>query len=401
MKIRVLVAVFLALTIDGMDLQMLALALPSLVDSLHISQMEAGALGSYTLLGMGVGGILAGWLADRLGRVRVIYWSVVVFSIMTALIGLSTSYWQVALLRFISGFGLASVYSIGSILGAEYVSTRIRNTILGILQAGWSFGYVCAALLSTHFLPTYGWRSLFIFAIIPGAITLLLLHGIKDPQSWIETRKTISISGDKKNEFYKLWKSSKLRWVFILWSITSITLQFGYYGANTWLPSYLNKDLGVNLRSMSWYMAATYACMIVGKVVTGFLSDFFGRRIMWVFVCLLTAIGIPIIMLIGTPTNIIYLFLVFGVLYGAPYAINATYLSESFPTALRGTAVSTAYNIGRIGSVTSPILIGYIATGHSITIGLSILGISYAICGLIPGLFIREKIFDPQKTEVS
>jgi len=82
MKTRVLIVAFLSLTIDGMDLQMLALSLSGIVDTFHISQMQAGALGSYTLLGMAIGGILAGWLADRLGRVRVVYWSVVVFQFL-------------------------------------------------------------------------------------------------------------------------------------------------------------------------------------------------------------------------------------------------------------------------------------------------------------------------------
>jgi len=147
-----------------------------------------------------------------------------------------------------SGFGLGAVYSVANVLGAEYTPTKIRNTVLGILQAGWSVGYVCAALVSSYLLPIYGWRPLFIFAIIPGVITLLLMHGIKDPQSWLDARKTIRLSGDKENEYLKLFKSKHLRWVFILWCITSIALQFGYYGVNTWLPSYLVRDLSVNLR---------------------------------------------------------------------------------------------------------------------------------------------------------
>src|SRR6185295_162365 len=88
----------------------------------------------------------------------------------------------------------------------------------------------------------------------------------------------------------------------------------------------------------------------------------------------------------------------FGLLYGAPYAINATYLSESFPAAVRATAVATSYNLGRVGSTLSPLLIGIAATRYSIGAGIALLGISYAICALVPGLFIREKLFDPALT---
>jgi AAHS family cis,cis-muconate transporter-like MFS transporter len=190
-----------------------------------------------------------------------------------------------------------------------------------------------------------------------------------------------------------------VRRTFILWSLTSIALQFGYYGANTWLPSYLTDDLNVNLKNMGWYVAATYGMMVVGKIITGYLADIVGRRVMWITAGMLTAIYLPILIYMATPTNVPYLLLIFGLLYGAPYAVSATYMSESFPPGVRGTAVGTSYNIGRIGSTLSPWLIGRVATDYSIGLGIALLGVSYALCGLIPGLFIREKMYDPKGTD--
>src|SRR5947209_5056565 len=171
---RVALGVFIALIVDGMDLQMLALSLPSISRELQISSVSAGALSTYTLLGMGIGGVLAGWLSDRIGRVRVVWWSVLIFSTFTGVIALCHTYLQIAVMRFISGFGLGALYSIGTLLAAEYVPTRVRTTVLGTLQAGWSVGYVCAALLSTYLLPLFGWRALFACAIVPGIVTLSL-----------------------------------------------------------------------------------------------------------------------------------------------------------------------------------------------------------------------------------
>ena len=111
---------------------------------------------------------------------------------------------------------------------------------------------------------------------------------------------------------------------------------------NSWLPSYLVKDLGVNLQSMGWYIAGTYTMMVVGKVITGYLADVMGRRVMWVASGVLTALYLPLLSIAATPANVAYLLLLFGFLYGAPYAINSTYMSESFPTHLRGTAVGAA-----------------------------------------------------------
>lgn len=395
----VALGVFVALVVDGMDLQMLSLALPSLTKELQLTSVMAGALSTFTLLGMGIGGLLGGWLSDRIGRVAVTWWAVLVFSACTGLIAFCNAYWQIALMRFVSGFGLAAVYSVGTLLAAEYVPTRIRTTVLGILQAGWSVGYVIAALLSAYVIPTYGWRPLFLCAILPGAVSLVMLRGVQDPASWHAARAARMQSGARTGQFATIWASPSTRRMFILWSVTAIALQFGYYGANTWLPSYLVKDLGVNLGNTGWYVAGAYAMMVLGKAVTGYLADIFGRKVMWVISGVATAVYLPILITFATPANVPYLLLIFGLLYGAPYAVNATYMSESFPSAVRGTAVGASYNVGRIGSTISPILIGAVATNYSIGFGIGLLGVAYAVCALIPGLFIKERLFDPKAGE--
>ena len=389
-------AVVLAMIVDGLDLQVLALAMPSFMKELKISPLLAGALGTYTLIGMGIGGIYAGWMADRIGRVRVTWWSILAFSVCTALIGFCQAYWQIAVMRFISGLGLGAVYSTGNTLVSEYVPTRVRNFVLSIVMAGWSMGYVVAALIAAQVLPTWGWRPMFVLAIIPGIICLILMRGVSDPPSYFAAREAERKSGAKKNEFAKLWADRKVRRFFILWSVTSICLQYGYYGANTWLPSYMVKELGVNLKSMGWFLAATYSMGILSKPIVGFLADKIGRRFMWVVTGLAVAIAIPLIVSYATAANVAYLLLIFGGIYGALYAINATYLSESFPTSVRGTAMATSYNIGRIGSIISPTLIGWAGTNYSIAAGIATCGAAYLLCALIPGIFIPQKMYDPK-----
>ena len=101
---------------------------------------------------------------------------------------------------------------------------------------------------------------------------------------------------------------------------------------------------------MGWYVAATYSMMVVGKILTGYLADMFGRRLMWAVSAIITAVYLPLLIYVASIGNIAYLLLIFGFIYGAPYAINATYLSESFPGAVRGTAVASINAAGRIGS---------------------------------------------------
>jgi AAHS family cis,cis-muconate transporter-like MFS transporter len=397
-RIAVLVsaAVFVALLIDGMDLQMLALSLSSISKELHLSTVVAGALSSYTLLGMGLGGVFAGWLADRIGRVRVVQYSVLTFSAFTGIVALCDSYWQIAATRFVSGIGLGSLYCVGTLLAAEFVPMRVRCTVLGFLQAGWSVGYVIAALLSSYLLPKFGWRMLFCCAVPPGVVALALLWKVPDPPSWIASRRELRRD---VNSFAAIWADRTLRRTVLLWSVTAIALQFGYYGATSWLPSYLAKDLGVNLQNTGWYIAATYTMTFVGKVAAGCLADVAGRRATWIAAGVLTAVYLPVLIYAANGSNIAWLLLIFGFLYGAPYAINSTYMSESFPAKIRATAMAASYNVGRVGSALSPLLIGFAASRYSIGFGIALLGIAYAVCALVPGLFIREKMFDPSAIE--
>jgi len=104
----VLVSGFVGLMVDGMDMMFLAYSLPSLMKEFHIGPAQAGSLASYTLLGMGVGGAIGGWAADRFGRVRVVVWTIVGFSVATSLLAFTHSYWQFAALRFMSALGLGA-----------------------------------------------------------------------------------------------------------------------------------------------------------------------------------------------------------------------------------------------------------------------------------------------------
>lgn len=148
-----------------------------------------------------------------------------------------------------------------------------------------------------------------------------MLWGHKDSPSWFASREaareTAKKTGKRQNEFAKIWAIKSVRFTFIAWSCTAIFLQFGYYGANTWLPTYLVKELGVNLKNMGWFIAATYTMTVVGKILAGYLAGIFGRRIVWVVGAVSTAIALPLIVTYTTPSNVAYLLLIFGLLFGS------------------------------------------------------------------------------------
>lgn len=179
---------FLALLVDGADMLLLSFSLNSLKAEFGLSNLQAGTLGSFTLAGMAIGGFIGGWACDRLGRVRTVVISILVFSILTAALGFAQNFEKFAVLRFLSAFGIGSLYIAANTLMAEYVPTEYRTTVLGTLQAGWTVGYIVATVLAGWIIPEYGWRTLFFIAIIPSVMAIFIQKLVPEPESWQRAR---------------------------------------------------------------------------------------------------------------------------------------------------------------------------------------------------------------------
>lgn len=405
-KVLVFIFCFLSLLADGADLMFLSYSLSSLRQEFGLSSFEAGSLGSITLAGMAIGGIYGGWASDRFGRVKVLFWATILFSIFTAGLGFTHSYWQFAVVRFISALGLGSVFVACNTLMSEYVSTKYRTTVLGTLQAGWTVGYVVATLVAGAIIPEHGWRWMFFLAIVPVVVALLIKPYVPEPPAWLAAqaerlRNKKNVTGaavpQKAGSLRTIFADKITRRMFVLWTLTGGLLQFGYYGVNNWLPSYLERELSMDFKSMTGYMLGTYAAMIIGKIGAGFAADWMGRRKTYVTGCLATALLIPIIVYFNSPENILFLLVFFGFVYGTSMGVVATYMTESFPTPIRGAAIGGAYNFGRIGAAFAPAIIGLMAAQVSIAAGMLVMALAYMLTALIPALYIRDKIYDPQK----
>lgn len=400
---------YFAMVVDGVDIMLLSYSLTSLKTAFGLSTLQAGALGSASLAGMGIGGILGGWSCDKFGRVRTIAHSVTFFSVATCLLGFTQTFEQFMALRFIGALGIGALYMACNTLMAEYVPTRYRTTVLGTLQTGQTVGYIVATILAGAIIPEHGWRVLFFITVIPAAINIFLQRFVPEPKSW-QLTKIQSLSAEKtvtqietpqssnRSIYRQIFTNLKHRKMFLLWMTTAFFLQFGYYGINNWMPSYLETELHMNFKSLTSYMVGSYTAMILGKILAGYLADQFNRRAVFVFGTLASAIFLPVIIFFNTPDNILYLLITFGFLYGIPYGVNATYMAETFSTDVRGTAIGGAYNIGRVGAAIAPATIGFLASGGTFAIAFIVMGAAYFIAGVLPGLFIRDRQYDPQKS---
>ncbi|WP_321948034.1 MFS transporter [Paraburkholderia sp. J10-1] len=396
--IPVMVFAYLLLLADGIDFLYLALSLTSLKHDFGLTDVQAGSFGSASLAAMLVGGIVGGWACDRYGRVRSLVVATVIFSLGTSCLGFTQDYWQFLLIRFIGSLGIGAVYVGANTLVFEYAPVKHRTTVLGTLQSGWTVGYVVASVLAGAILPHYGWRYLFFTSAVPVVLAIFMHAFIRDSDAYLEAKRkreaeARSGAGKQPSILRSIFDNPEQRQRFIVWTIGATLLQFAYYGVVNWIPAYLQSQMHISFSSIAGFLIATFIASTFAKIAAGWLADRIGRRLMFFLASALTAVFIPIVVLYKTPDNILYLMTIFGFFYGMPYGVTATFMSESFPTDVRGSASGTAYNIGRLGGVLAPVTIGYLSAAGHIDAGFMLMAVAFLACGLVPALLIRGKTY--------
>ncbi|MGF6874188.1 MFS transporter [Paraburkholderia sp. MM5477-R1] len=394
--VLVFVLAYLALIADGADVMMYGLTLSRIKDDFGLTNVEAGALGSLTLLGMAIGGIVGGWASDRLGRVRVIAWALALFSLGAGMLGFTHSFVEFAAVRFISSLGIGCMVLVTTLV-AEYVPTERRSLVLGMLQTGISAGYIVVIALSNWILPQYGWRTLYYVSAVPVLLAFAIKFAVPEPAAWLASRAADRASKTRlvDNRYAQIFRDRQARTMFILWTFASVFVLSGFYGLNNWLPTYLEKELHIKFSSLTGYMIGTYVVAFIGKIFAGWLGDRWSRRGVFVLGCVGAALFLPVIIFWHTHDNISTLMLVFGFLYGVPLGTIGTFMSESFATSVRGTAVGGSYNLGRFCSGAAPIVIGFIATQFSIGLGFLVVGAVFFLSG-VTALFVPDRLYDTQ-----
>jgi MFS transporter, AAHS family, cis,cis-muconate transporter len=396
MNRKIFLSVFFILIQEGLNLGIIPVALSSIMKDFQISSVQGGLVTSFVTFGMMIGGVLGGWLSDTVGRVKVTAIMLWIFMAASICILFSGNYIWFCTLELITSACSGGAYAGGTVLVAECIPTEKRNTSLGLIQAAAAIGYAISSLMSGVVLPRWGWRPLFLMLPVCDVVTLSMVSRLHEPEGFLKLKKA-SRKGTENSKLRMLFSDKQCRSNLLKWAFCSITLMAGFYAANSWLPIYITSELGVDFKSMTYYITGNYIMMFLGKISAGILSDRIGRRKTWLLFCLETALILPIVIIYATVENVGYLILAFGLFYGGPLALCSTFMNESFPTECRATGAAIAYNIGRIGSMTEPVILGYISeVTNSFTIGFFILAACYLSCGF-GILLIKEKQFDSHK----
>src|SRR5437588_6962530 len=290
---RVFGACFGGWALDAMDVQMYSFVIPALIATWGITRAQAGQLGTAALLVSALGGWIAGWIADRFGRVRTLQVAILWFAIFTFLSGLAQNYQQLLAARALLGLGFGGEWAAGAVRLGGSIRAEHRGKALGVMQGGWAVGWGMATLLYAVFfslLPSaIAWRALFLFGIAPALLVFFVRRYVEEPPVYLESQAQLAAGGDRPS-FFEIFKPPLLR-VTVLGGLLGTGAQGGYYAVTTWLPTFLRAERGLSILDSTGYLAVMIAGAFCGYLSGGFLSDRVGRRMQF----LIFAIGAGIV----------------------------------------------------------------------------------------------------------
>ena len=360
---RVLLAAQLGWMLDGMDALLYSFALAGIQREFGMTSAQAGLLSSIPLVTGAMGGALAGYLADRYGRARVLVWSILAYSLFTGLTATARNPFEMGLWRALMGFGLGAEWSAGSVLVAESWPTASRGKAVGFVQSGWALGYILAALLAGSVIPRYGWRALFVCGVLPALVTVWIRRAVPEPAVWKVSAKRPDLS--------ILLTPRVARPLFVATAVCT-SLLFAYWGLFTWIPAYLATPLARGGAGMSVVKSAAWVVPMqlgsfAGYNLFGMFADRFGRRPTFLAFVLGAAVLVPIYGLAGAnPTLLMALGPLIGFFGHGYFSLFGAMLAELFPSSIRATAQGIAYNAGKAVSAFAPWTIGAIADARGI-----------------------------------
>jgi MFS family permease len=381
--------------LDAMDVQLYSFVIPTLIAVWGITRAQAGELGTAALLVSAVGGWLAGWLADRYGRVRTLQVAILWFAVFTFLSGLAQNFAQLFAARALMGLGFGGEWAAGAVLLGEVIRPEYRGKALGMMQAGWAVGWGTAALLYAFFfsvLPAEtAWRVLFLAGIAPALLVFFVRRYVEEPAVYLETRSKLAAQGERPSAL-EIFRPPLLR-VTVLGGLMGTGAQGGYYAVTTWLPTFLRTERQLSVLDSAGYLAVSIAGAFCGYLSGGYLADRIGRRLTF----LVFAIGAGVIAVTYTMIPfgdgaMLVLGFPLGFFASGVFSAMGPFFTEHFPTRVRGVGQGFAYNLGRATGALFPTLVGLLSARIPLgeAIGL-FAGLAYATMAVAAFLLPETK----------
>ena len=377
----ILILCWLALLLDGFDLVVLGVAIPSMMEDSRWSfgPAEATLVSTSGLIGMMIGALVISFLTDKFGRRRVMMFAVALFSVFTLILAFTTNVALFTLLRFLAGAGLGGALPTGISLVTEFRGVTKSGSASTILMTGYHVGAVATAFLGILMIEPLGWHSLFVAGAAPALVLLPAMYFLlPESQQYLMTVGRESEARDIANEYNislddelgdkhaaELENSSTLkallspafrRNTLAIWGTSFMGLLL-VYGLNTWLPQIM-RDADYDLGNSLAFLMVLNIGAVVGLIISGNIADRYSPRktcLVWfaasaVFLALL-AVKLPLIALY----TMIFLT---GIFVFSSQVLVYGFVAENHPASVRASAMGLSAGIGRMGAISGPMVGG-------------------------------------------
>ncbi|MFI9346121.1 MFS transporter [Streptomyces sp. NPDC052773] len=380
---RAFAGAFGGYALDSYDYFTLPLSMVALAAYFGLDSGQTGLFTTVTLVVSAVGGALAGVLADRIGRVKALMITVITYAVFTVACGFAPNYETLLVFRALQGLGFGGEWAVGAILVAEYASAKHRGRTLGAIQSSWAVGWALAVIVYTLVFSVLdddlAWRVMFWTGALPALLVVWMRRRVQDAPQAVAVRE----HSPAKGSFAAIFKPGLLR-TTVFAVLLSTGVQGGYYTLATWVPTYLKTERDLSVVGTGGYLTFLISGAFIGYLTGGYLTDRLGRRRnIWLFallsaVCILAYANIPS----GANSLLLVLGFPLGFCMSAIFSGFGSFLSELYPTAVRGTGQGFTYNTGRAVGAVFPTTVGFLADSWGVGGALVFGAIGYGLAAL-------------------
>ncbi len=378
---------------DFYDLILFTFLLIPIGKELHLSNiMLSYALGA-SLAATAVGGVIFGMLSDRYGRKRVLQWTILAYSIGTFLCGIASNLWILLLFRIVTGLGVGGEWATGQTYVGETFPPKVRGKYGAFMQTGAPVGIVLASLVGGFLAPAIGWRMCFFISVLPALLVVYIRKRLPESDVWLERKRLIAAGGTEPaesveyehgNKFFLLF-SGPYRKTFLKCLALAVFDMSAYWFTYSWMPGYLHEQRQLTLTKSAAWMLVTQAGGFAGYLIFGMVADRLGRRPAFSIYSVIMSAGLVMITLmwevvaVFPPVILSFMFLVgFGTGMFSGYG---PLFAELFPTAIRSTAMGSAFNLARGVQFFTPVVITVIAQRYGLGGGISLAALFALLTG--------------------
>jgi MFS family permease len=362
-----LLAAFLGWMFDGLEMGIFPLvARPALQQMQHgplnenFVQTWMGYVTGGFLLGAAAGGLIFGWLGDRIGRVRAMILSVLAYSIFTGLNALAQEPWHLAVFRFIAALGMGGEWSLGVALVMEAWPRDKRPLMAGVIGAAANFGYLLIAAIGVVFpITPQSWRWVMVVGAAPALLVLLISHKVPESERWKESVRT---EGKARNPLAEVFSGDMLKNTVLAIMFSSVAL-IATWCIVQWIPLWADQMTGGHQPGVkSAIQVSSSIGAILGCVIAPIVGGMIGRRPAYFGLCLGSLVFCSILFRGFSEYSTLFLVLVgvVGFFTASFYGWLPLYLPELFHTRVRATGQGVAFNSGRILAAIGAVQMGNI-----------------------------------------